>query len=74
MMDMNMIFQENMCLTDLNHSKHSKMTIFGVHFITGKHLGTVFGGVQSVACESKLQKWVKKPANWERFSHSSAFN
>ena len=27
LMDMNIIFQENMCLTDLNHYKHSKMTI-----------------------------------------------
>ena len=27
LMDMNIIFQENMCLTDLSHCKHSKMTI-----------------------------------------------
>ena len=28
LMGMNIIFQVNMCLTDLNHYKHSKMTIF----------------------------------------------
>ena len=28
LMDMNIIFQENMCLTDLNHYKHAKITIF----------------------------------------------
>ena len=36
-MDMNIIFQENMCLTDLNHYKHSKMTIFWVRFNTEKN-------------------------------------
>ena len=35
LMDMNTIFQENMCLTDFNH--HSKMTIFWVRFNTGKN-------------------------------------
>ena len=44
-MDMNIIFQENMCLTDPNHYKHSKMTIFD-HAITQESIGTVFGGVQ----------------------------
>ena len=32
LMDMNIIFQENTCLTDLNHYKRSKMTIFWVRF------------------------------------------
>ena len=36
LMDMNIIFLENMCLTDLNHYKHSKMTIFWVRFNTAK--------------------------------------
>ena len=47
--DMNIIFQENMCLTDLNHYKHSKMMIFWVRFNTLKNLGTVFSGVQPIA-------------------------
>ena len=37
LMDVNIIFLENMCLTDLNHYKHSKMTIFWVRFNTGKN-------------------------------------
>ena len=45
LMDMNIIFQENMCLTDLNHYKHSKMTIFE-YTLTQKRMGTVFSGVQ----------------------------
>ena len=37
LMGMNIIFQENMCLTDLNHYKHSEMTIFWVRFNTEKN-------------------------------------
>ena len=47
-MDVNIIFQENMCLTDLNHYKHSKMTIFE-YTLTQKRIGTVFSGVQPAA-------------------------
>ena len=45
LMDVNVIFQENMCLTDLNHYKHSKMTIFE-YALTQERIGTVFSGVQ----------------------------
>ena len=37
LMDVNIIFQENMCLTNLNHYKHSEMTIFWVRFNTEKN-------------------------------------
>ena len=46
-MDVNIIFQENMCLTDLNHDKHSKMTMFWVRFNT-ERIGTVL-----VACNQQ---------------------
>ena len=45
LMHMNVIFQENMCLTDANHYKHSKMTIFD-HALTQERIGQVFTGVQ----------------------------
>ena len=45
LMDMNIIFQENMCVTNLNHYKCSKMTIFWVA-LTQEKIGTVFSGVQ----------------------------
>ena len=35
-----------MCLTDLNHYKHSKMTIFFEYALTQERIGTVFSGVQ----------------------------
>ena len=49
LMDMNTIFQENMCFTDSNHCKHSKMIIFltTVHFNTGNHRH-FFGSVHSL--------------------------
>ena len=47
LMGMNIIFQENMCLTDPNHYKHSKMTIF-YNALTQESIGTVFGGVQQI--------------------------
>ena len=37
LLDMNIIFQKNMCLTNFNHYKHSKMMIFWVCFNKGKN-------------------------------------
>ena len=45
LMHMDVIFQENMCLTDANHYKHSKMTIFD-NALTQERIGTFFSGVQ----------------------------
>ena len=47
LMDMNIIFQENMCLTDLHHYKHFKMAIFE-YASTQERIGTVFSGVQPI--------------------------
>ena len=58
LIDMNIIFQKNMCLTDRNHYKHSKMTIFE-HALTQERIGTVFGGVQPVvSSNNKIKKSV----------------
>ena len=51
----------NMCLTDLNHYKHSKMMIFE-YALTQERIGTVFSGVQptrfygasDMTCSSQL--------------------
>ena len=45
LMDMSMIFQEITPLTDLNHYKRSKITIFE-YALTQERIGTVFSGVQ----------------------------
>ena len=42
-----------MCLTDLNHYKHSKMTIFWVR-LTQERIGTVFSGVRPIAVTRDL--------------------
>ena len=55
LMDMNIIFQENMCLTDLNHFKHSKLTIFWLHFNTEKNRHCInFSGVQPIVVTPDL--------------------
>ena len=47
LMVMNIIFQENTCLTNLNHYKRSKITIFE-DALTQERIRTVFSGVQPV--------------------------
>ena len=49
LMDINiLICQENMCLTDLNHYRHSKITFFE-YALTHERISTVFSGVQPIA-------------------------
>ena len=63
LMDMNKIFQQNTCLTDRNHYKHSKMTFFE-YALTQERIGTVFSGVQRIAVNFYLcVRILKSPIN-----------
>ena len=45
LMDMNVIFQENMCLTDANHINTLKLRFFD-HALTQERIETFFSSVQ----------------------------
>ena len=53
-----------MCLTDLNHYKHSKMTIFE-YALTQERIGTVFSGVRPIAVTRDLCVCILKFTNTE---------
>ena len=55
---MNVSFQEIMCLTNANHYKYSKMTIFD-YALTQERIWTFFSGVQSSPVKNTKNTYLK---------------